>query len=690
MSDLNVNGSLQISILAGLIDLKGSASYLHKKKSTCRESSVHVRFKYLTAVKSLTMDQLDESKIRYPEIAKNGKIGKATHVVTQIQYGAEATFTFTKRFESDDEEQKANGELKLNVEKFLKQLNEKPVEVKGNYQKEENDNVTSIKCQFEGDFKLPDDVKGPTTFEEALEFSKNFIKVSSNSMAKDTADEKPLGVSCTVWLYPLALMQDAEGAPAIRYEISLPIASECIRLIEEYDNLEHKLDLMLNDSVIKQISPLYKKLRLFHQYLMSFRAELKMKLGKLVTNIRSGEVEVVTFRHLLNHITSDKFPFNPNGISDRWLDQKYREFCIIKRYKEETCQKISHQNKVQFFPSGKTLQDAMTSYPVSFGFELTFPWLSRAELFLKIVRNQTLNSDIFNGDCCPKTTDYAIDEVCWYENNRLVERIQKEIDVFVKLVDDKSSNDKTFAFALTTPDDIENETYTSESSIIVHHKQRKFYGWNALQFICQHYPQENLTDVVLLLLEDTEIDKYWHKFNGLFILCRFYQKENLLDLVRIFLDRDIDVNCKDDEGWTPLLSLCRYYNRDNLIDIVRLFLNRIDSEEVNRGNNEGWNALHILCRYYVKDNLIKIIKLFLDKKIDINCRNNKGWNALHFVCRFQPKICLSDLVQLLIQNKIDREVVTTGSGIGTASSFLLDRFKIDDIEEVFRILNVYK
>ncbi len=682
MSDLNVNGSLQISILAGLIDLKGSASYLHKKKSTCRESSVHVRFKYLTAVKSLTMDQLDESKIRYPEIAKNGKIGKATHVVTQIQYGAEATFTFTKQFENDDEEQKASGELKLNVEKFLKQLNEKTVEVKGNYQKEENDNATSIKCQFEGDFKLPDDVKGPTTFEEALEFSKNLIKVSSNSMAKDTADEKPLGVPCTVWLYPLALMQDAESAPAIRHEISLPIASECIRLIEEYDNLEDKLDAMLNDPVIKQISPLYRKLRLFHQYLTSFRAELKMKLGKLVTNIRSGEVEIDTFRHLLNHMNCKHFPFNPNCLSDRWLVQKYREFCMMKRFTEEARQKISQQNRVHFFPCEKTMQEIMTNYPVDFGIELSFPWLGRAEPFLDIVRTHALNSDNMNGD--PQTTDNAIDNV-WYENYLLVERIQKEINVFATLVNDKFSDSK-FAFVLTTPDD-ENATYASESSIIVHHKQRKFFGWNALRHICQHYPPDNLTDVVLLLLNDTQIDKYWHKFNSLFILCRFYQKTNLFDFVQIFLDRNIEVSCKNDEGWTPLLSLCRYYDNENLIGIIRLFLNKnIDFEEVNRRNNEGWNALHILCRYYVKDNLINIVKLLLDRKIDINCRNNKGWNALHFVCRFQPKINLPGLVSLLVQNEIEKEVETAGSE--TASSFLLERFIAEDIKEVIQILDL--
>jgi ankyrin repeat protein len=639
----------------------------------------------MTAVKSLTMEQLDESKIRYPEIAKNGKIGKATHVVTQIQYGAEATFTFTKRFESDDEEEKASGELKINVGKLLKLL-KVDAEVGGSVGEKNNDSASNIDCQFEGDFKLPDNVKGPTTFEEALEFAKIFVKVSSDSLAKDIADGNPLGVPCTVWLFPLALMQDAEGAPAIRYEVSLAIASECVKLIEEYDNLEAKLNLMLNDSAIKQISPLYKKLRLFHHYLTSFRGELKTNLGKLIIDIRSGKVDVGHFRHLLDHITGKKFPLNPNGISDCWLDQKYKEFRIINRFKEQARQEISCQNRdnVTFFPTERTLQNTMTSYSVDFGIELTFPWLGRAEPFLEIVRNQTLNSEIITEDD-PKITDIGIDKV-WYEDNRLVKRIQKEINVFAKLANEKS-HDKKFAFVLTTPDD-ENATYASESSIIlVHHQLTRNSGWNGLQLICQYYPRDNLNDVVLLLLDDTDIDKYWHKFNCLFILCRFYQKENLLEFVQVFLDRKIDINCKDDDGWTPLLILCRYYDKDNLIDIVRLFLNEKFDLEINWRNNDRFNALHILCRHYTKKNLVDMIKLFIQRKIDINCKTNIGWNALHFVCRFQPKNSLPELVRLLIQNKVDKEAITTGGEFGTASSFLLGRFRKEEVLDVVNILN---
>jgi ankyrin repeat protein len=94
-----------------------------------------------------------------------------------------------------------------------------------------------------------------------------------------------------------------------------------------------------------------------------------------------------------------------------------------------------------------------------------------------------------------------------------------------------------------------------------------------------------------------------------------------------------------------------------------------------------------VCQYYDKENLIDIVQLLIEKNIDVNCKQDEGWNALHLVCYYYSKSRLFDLVRLLVQNKIDKKAETTGYEIGTARSFLLNRFKEEEIKDVLQILD---
>ncbi len=68
--------------------------------------------------------------------------------------------------------------------------------------------------------------------------------------------------------------------------------------------------------------------------------------------------------------------------------------------------------------------------------------------------------------------------IFWYGNNSVVEGIQKEIDLFVKL-DNIKLIDKKFAFAIAAPDEY-NEISATQFSMIVHHKQKRIFGWDAV------------------------------------------------------------------------------------------------------------------------------------------------------------------------------------------------------------------
>ena len=98
---LELDSSQKINILSDLITLGGSANLLSKKENTSQNSisSVQIYSCHRAFSKSLIMQQLGKGKIRYPDQAKTGVNGSATHVVIGIEYGADTTFILRKQIE---------------------------------------------------------------------------------------------------------------------------------------------------------------------------------------------------------------------------------------------------------------------------------------------------------------------------------------------------------------------------------------------------------------------------------------------------------------------------------------------------------------------------------------------------------------------------------------------------------------
>ncbi len=89
---LDLHGGLQISALSGLVNMRGSAKFLNKDSETMGVGSVAFKCRHITKCVSLTMEHLTPENIDHPEVFDKGI---ATHVVTQIQYGAQAFLDFS-------------------------------------------------------------------------------------------------------------------------------------------------------------------------------------------------------------------------------------------------------------------------------------------------------------------------------------------------------------------------------------------------------------------------------------------------------------------------------------------------------------------------------------------------------------------------------------------------------------------
>ncbi|ETE57007.1 hypothetical protein L345_17281, partial [Ophiophagus hannah] len=100
-SALDISASLKASFLGELVEVGGSAKYLHDTKKSKQQARVTVQYKATTKYEQLTMSHLGIQNVSYPAVFEHGT---ATHVVTAILYGAQAFFVFDREVSSMETE----------------------------------------------------------------------------------------------------------------------------------------------------------------------------------------------------------------------------------------------------------------------------------------------------------------------------------------------------------------------------------------------------------------------------------------------------------------------------------------------------------------------------------------------------------------------------------------------------------
>lgn len=132
-----------------------------------------------------------------------------------------------------------------------------------------------------------------------------------------------------------------------------------------------------------------------------------------------------------------------------------------------------------------------------------------------------------------------------------------------------------------------------------------------------------------------------------------------LEKVRKYLDKDADVNCKDDKGWSPLHIASSNGNGD-IVDLLVENGAMVDAKtddagdsdtalhlatthghmkvvesllghgaQIDEQNKHGRTALHIAADYSKND----IIKFLIEKEANINMKDDVGYTPLHIAAR---------------------------------------------------------
>ena len=121
-------------------------------------------------------------------------------------------------------------------------------------------------------------------------------------------------------------------------------------------------------------------------------------------------------------------------------------------------------------------------------------------------------------------------------------------------------------------------------------------------------------------------------------------------------DEQVNLNCCDKYGRSPLLLLCFYNQSDSLYKYVQYLLQskRVD---VNLTSSIGWNPLPTVCNIYGGRKLLEIVKLFIRYNIDLKSTSNRtGWNVL-FALILNPQLGpdprLFEIIKVLVDAGLD-------------------------------------
>ncbi|XP_013928539.1 PREDICTED: uncharacterized protein LOC106554410 [Thamnophis sirtalis] len=341
-SSLDVDANIKASFMGGLIEVGGSAKYLHNAKKSKKQARVTLQYKTTTKYEQLTMSQLGIQNISYPAVFEQGT---ATHVVTAILYGAQAFFVFDQEISSKETVQDIQGSLQLSIKEMISVSGEGKAKVKEEMKK----NDSKLNCKFHGDFSLE---KSPVTFIDAMQVYEKLPEF----LGKDGEKAVPM----RVWLYPLTKL-DTKAAKMVR-EISLTLVFDAGKILEELNEIQMQSnDLALNDTA-QTFPEIKRKIRQFKDLCKQHRQTFQKQLAKILPSIRGGGTEEQKLEDILTEVNQS--PFNSERLRE-FLDTKKKEINFIKSYLTilNNIEVISSQNKME-----ELVLDPGNLYVVSFIF----------------------------------------------------------------------------------------------------------------------------------------------------------------------------------------------------------------------------------------------------------------------------------------------------------------------------------
>ncbi len=174
-SKLDVQGSMKLSILCGLVKVGGSVKYLNASAASHTKERVTLYFKGQTHVEELQVPTTYADQNHHICSLRR----HATHVVTSVTYGGNAVCVFERDVSSSEEKNQAHGSGSASFDETVKKITSFLLDVSGeakvDYSAEEKDSLKKVSFSYFGDFFS--DKAVPNNFAEAQDFIRGLPSV---------------------------------------------------------------------------------------------------------------------------------------------------------------------------------------------------------------------------------------------------------------------------------------------------------------------------------------------------------------------------------------------------------------------------------------------------------------------------------------------------------------------------------
>lgn len=295
---LEIDNELQLSVLSGLVDVQGAAKFLTARRSSMDQTRISLVCQSTTKLEELNLDKLASL------CADISGIDTATHIVTKVQYGANAAFVF-------DASGYAYDDLLAKISELKNSLSTSSAVVHTAEKKE-----ADITCTFYADIPCP---KEPATFSEA--------SLLCHTLASHL-EGKGHSVPVKIWLCPLGVLNNRAHKLLLR-EVSPKLTETIQTIFDSLNESEIRSKHVMNSEVCKHFLGIKSDLKNMIRMLADYNLLVRNRLASLLPQVREGAADVAKLVEVLDDNKNSPFC---STVLRNWIEEKETEVKVLLTY----------------------------------------------------------------------------------------------------------------------------------------------------------------------------------------------------------------------------------------------------------------------------------------------------------------------------------------------------------------------